>query len=320
MDMHVLYAFITALVLALFLGKIGIPMLKQLHARQSIREDGPKAHLAKAGTPTMGGIFILLAMVVTVLIYSPWSTMMWILLFLLLGHGLLGFSDDFIKSVKKRNLGLTAKQKFAGQIFMSAVFCYIATEVITLPTTLWIPLTHITIDIGYFYYLLVFVIIVGTTNAVNLTDGLDGLAAGTSAVAAIAYTVIGMLVDKPSVVIFGIALCGAVLGFLYFNANPAKVFMGDTGSLALGGAFAGMAILTKTELLLIIIGGVFVMETLSVIIQVVSFKTRGVRVFKMSPIHHHFELSGWGEQKVVTRFWLAGCICALVGLLIYSFR
>lgn len=320
MDMHVFYAFITALVLALFLGKIGIPMLKQLHARQSIREDGPKAHLAKAGTPTMGGIFILLAMVVTVLIYSPWSTMMWILLFLSLGHGLLGFSDDFIKSVKKRNLGLTAKQKFAGQIFMSAVFCYIATEVITLPTTLWIPLTHITIDIGYFYYLLVFVIIVGTTNAVNLTDGLDGLAAGTSAVAAIAYTVIGMLVDKPSVVIFGIALCGAVLGFLYFNANPAKVFMGDTGSLALGGAFAGMAILTKTELLLIIIGGVFVMETLSVIIQVVSFKTRGVRVFKMSPIHHHFELSGWGEQKVVTRFWLAGCICALVGLLIYSFR
>lgn len=320
MDMHVFYAFITALVLALFLGKIGIPMLKQLHARQSIREDGPKAHLAKAGTPTMGGIFILLAMVVTVLIYSPWSTMMWILLFLSLGHGLLGFSDDFIKSVKKRNLGLTAKQKFAGQIFMSAVFCYIATEVITLPTTLWIPLTHITIDIGYFYYLLVFVIIVGTTNAVNLTDGLDGLAAGTSAVAAIAYTVIGMLVDKPSVVIFGIALCGAVLGFLYFNANPAKVFMGDTGSLALGGAFAGMAILTKTELLLIIIGGVFVVETLSVIIQVVSFKTRGVRVFKMSPIHHHFELSGWGEQKVVTRFWLAGCICALLGLLIYSFR
>ena len=320
MDMHVLYAFITALVLALIFGKIGIPMLKQLHARQSIREDGPKAHLAKAGTPTMGGIFILLAMVITVLIYSPWSTMMWILLFLTLGHGLLGFSDDFIKSVKKRNLGLTAKQKFAGQIFMSAVFCYITTEIITLPTTLWIPLTHITIDVGYFYYLLVFIIIVGTTNAVNLTDGLDGLAAGTSAVAAIAYTVIGMLVDKPSVTIFGIALCGAVLGFLYFNANPAKVFMGDTGSLALGGAFAGMAILTKTELLLIIIGGVFVMETLSVIIQVVSFKTRGVRVFKMSPIHHHFELSGWGEQKVVTRFWMAGCVCALVGLLIYSLR
>lgn len=320
MDMHVLYAFITALVLALILGKLGIPLLKQLHARQSIREDGPKAHLAKAGTPTMGGIFILLAMVITVLIYSPWSTMMWILLFLTLGHGLLGFSDDFIKSVKKRNLGLTAKQKFAGQIFMSAVFCYIATEVITLPTTLWIPLTHITIDIGYFYYLLVFIIIVGTTNAVNLTDGLDGLAAGTSTVAAIAYTVIGMLVDKPSVTIFGIALCGAVLGFLYFNANPAKVFMGDTGSLALGGAFAGMAILTKTELLLIIIGGVFVMETLSVIIQVVSFKTRGVRVFKMSPIHHHFELSGWGEQKVVTRFWLAGCACAVVGLLIFSLR
>ncbi|WP_295788391.1 phospho-N-acetylmuramoyl-pentapeptide-transferase [uncultured Veillonella sp.] len=325
MTMQLLYTFITALVLTLLLGKIGIPMLRSLHAQQSIREEGPKAHQAKAGTPTMGGIFILLALVLAVLIFAPWTMSTWVLLFLTIGHGLLGFSDDFIKSVKKRNLGLTAKQKLLGQIIMSAIFCYIATEVMTLSTALWIPLLNISVDLGLFYYVLVFIIIVGTTNAVNLTDGLDGLAAGTSAAAAIAYTVIGMLVFQDNVAgaivsFFSIALCGAVLGFLYYNSNPAKVFMGDTGSLALGGAFAGMAILTKTELLLILIGGVFVMEALSVIIQVISFKTRGVRVFKMSPIHHHFELSGWGEQKVVTRFWLASCLCAVVGLLLFALR
>lgn len=320
MTMQLLWAFITSLVITLVLGKIGIPLLRRLHAQQSIREDGPQAHLAKAGTPTMGGLFMLLAMVISVLIFSPFHMATWVLLFLTLGHGLLGFLDDFIKSVKKRNLGLTAKQKLLGQIIMSAIFCYIATETLVVPTTVWIPLTNITLDLGWFYYVLVFVIIVGTTNAVNLTDGLDGLAAGTSAAAAIAYTVIGMLAFQTSVAFFGIVLCGAVLGFLYFNANPAKVFMGDTGSLALGGAFAGMAILTKTELLLIIIGGIFVMEALSVIIQVASFKTRGVRVFKMSPIHHHFELSGWSEQKVVSRFWLGSCVFAVIGLLMYTLR
>ena len=263
---------------------------------------------------------MLLAMVVTVWVFAPFQMATWVLLFLTLGHGLLGFLDDFIKSVKKRNLGLTAKQKLLGQIIMSAVFCYIATEVMVIPTTVWIPFVNTTFDLGMMYYVLVFIIIVGTTNAVNLTDGLDGLAAGTSAAAAIAYTVIGMIALQPSVSFFGIALCGAVIGFLYFNSNPAKVFMGDTGSLALGGAFAGMAILTKTELLLIIIGGIFVMEALSVIIQVVSFKTRGVRVFKMSPIHHHFELSGWSEQKVVSRFWLGSCMFAVCGLLIYVMR
>ncbi|MBS4913749.1 MAG: phospho-N-acetylmuramoyl-pentapeptide-transferase [Veillonella sp.] len=325
MTMQLLYTFITALVISLILGKIGIPMLRSLHAQQSIREEGPKAHLSKAGTPTMGGIFILLALIVSVLIFSPWNTSTWVLIFLTIGHGLLGFSDDFIKSVKKRNLGLTAKQKLLGQIIMSAIFCYIATEVMTVSTALWIPIVNTTVDLGFFYYVLVFIIIVGTTNAVNLTDGLDGLAAGTSAAAAIAYTVIGMILYPENgagagVSFFSIALCGAVLGFLYYNSNPAKVFMGDTGSLALGGAFAGMAILTKTELLLILIGGVFVMEALSVIIQVVSFKTRGVRVFKMSPIHHHFELSGWSEQKVVVRFWLASCLCAVLGLLVFAIR
>lgn len=314
------YTFVVAIVLMLILGKIGIPMLRSLHAQQSIRDEGPKAHQAKSGTPTMGGIFIMLAMTITVLIFSPWSITTAILLFLTLGHGLLGFLDDFIKSVKKRNLGLTAKQKFLGQLIMAAIFCYVAVEVLILPTTLWIPFINTTINLGMGYYVLVFLIIVGTTNAVNLTDGLDGLAAGTSAIAAITFAVVGLLVNNGSVAYFGVALCGAALGFLYYNANPAKVFMGDTGSLALGGAFAGMAIMTKSELVLIIIGGIFVMEALSVIIQVVSFKTRGVRVFKMSPIHHHFELSGWGEQKVVTTFWCGGAVCALVGLALILFR
>lgn len=317
MILQLIYTFIFTLVVTVVLGHFGIPMLRRLHAQQSIREEGPKNHQAKAGTPTMGGLFMMLALIIGVLFMAPLSITTGILLFLTLGHALLGFSDDFIKAVKKRNLGLTAKQKLAGQLVMAAIFCYIATEYITLPTTVWIPFVDTTVDIGAFYYLLVFIVIVGTTNAVNLTDGLDGLAAGTGAIAAISYAVIGLLAGLPSVAFYGVALCGAALGFLYYNMNPAKVFMGDTGSLALGGAFAGMAIMTKTELLLVIIGGIFVMEALSVIIQVASFKTRGVRVFKMSPIHHHFELSGWGEQKVVTRFWLGGCICAIIGLAVY---
>jgi len=310
----VLIAFAVSLLITLVLGKIGIPLLKSLHAQQSIREEGPESHQAKAGTPTMGGLFMIAALTVGVIIFSPWNATTGVLLFLTLGHCFLGFFDDFVKSVKKRNLGLTAKQKLLGQFIMAAVFCYIATEYIIVPTTLWIPLVDVTINIGWLYYILVFFIVVGTTNAVNLTDGLDGLASGTAAVAAAAYSVIGLVLDKPEIAYFGALVCAVCLGFLYFNINPAKVFMGDTGSLALGGAFAGMAIMTKTELVLVVIGGVFVMEALSVIIQVISFKTRGVRVFKMSPIHHHFELSGWSEQKVVNRFWFAGAVLAVIGL------
>jgi len=317
---EMLFTLALSVVTMLLLGKFGIPMLKQLHAQQSIRDEGPEAHQAKSGTPTMGGIFILLSITLTVLMTAPFTISTAILLFLTLGHGVLGFLDDFIKAVKKRNLGLTAKQKLLGQLLMSAIFCYIAIEVVALPTTVWVPLVNITIDLGILYYVLVFLIIVGTTNAVNLTDGLDGLATGTSAIASIAFAVIGLLSNSVSVAYFAIALCGAALGFLFYNANPAKVFMGDTGSLALGGAFAGMAILTKSELLLVIIGGIFVMEALSVIIQVVSFKTRGVRVFKMSPIHHHFELSGWGEKKVVSTFWLGGAVCAVSGLLLFLLK
>ncbi len=298
-------------------------MLKSLHAQQSIREEGPESHQAKAGTPTMGGAFMMVALTIGVAIFAPWNVATGMLLFLTLGHCLLGFFDDFVKAVKKRNLGLTAKQKLLGQFILAAIFCYFITEIMVIPTTLWIPVVDAHIQLGFAYYILAFLIIVGATNAVNLTDGLDGLASGTSAVAAIAFSVIGLMIYSTessvvaeSVAFFGSIVTAVCLGFLVFNINPAKVFMGDTGSLALGGAFAGMAILTKTELLLVVIGGIFVMEALSVIIQVISFKTRGVRVFKMSPIHHHFELSGWSEQTVVNRFWFGGAVLAILGVIL----
>lgn len=320
MNMDYAVAFGLALVSTLAFGKIGIPLLQRLKAQQSIREDGPQAHLAKAGTPTMGGLFMMLALVVTVCIVPPYSVTLWMLLFLTLGHGALGFSDDFIKAVKRRNLGLTAKQKLLGQAVLAIIFCYISIAYAALPTTLWIPLVDITVDLGYAYYVLAFIIILGTTNAVNLTDGLDGLATGISAIAGAAFAVVGLLVGSLSVTFFGIIVSAVCLGFLYFNANPAKVFMGDTGSLALGGAFAGMAIATKTELLLILIGFVFVVEALSVILQVASFKTRGVRIFRMSPIHHHFELGGWSERKVVYVFWAVSLVMALLGIALLSMK
>lgn len=320
MNMDYAVAFGLALVSTLVFGKIGIPLLQRLKAQQSIREDGPQAHLAKAGTPTMGGLFMMLALVITVCIVPPYSVTLWMLLFLTLGHGALGFSDDFIKAVKHRNLGLTAKQKLLGQAVLAVIFCYISIAYAALPTTLWIPLVDSTVDLGYAYYILAFIIILGTTNAVNLTDGLDGLATGISAIAGAAYAVVGLLVGSLSVTFFGIIVSAVCLGFLYFNANPAKVFMGDTGSLALGGAFAGMAIATKTELLLIVIGFVFVVEALSVILQVASFKTRGVRIFRMSPIHHHFELGGWSERKVVYVFWSVSLVMALLGIALLSMK
>ena len=320
MNMDYALAFGLALVSTLVFGKIGIPLLQRLKAQQSIREDGPQAHLAKAGTPTMGGLFMMLALVITVCIVPPYSVTLWMLLFLTLGHGALGFSDDFIKAVKRRNLGLTAKQKLLGQAVLAVVFCYISIAYAALPTTLWIPLVDTTVDLGYAYYALAFIIILGTTNAVNLTDGLDGLATGISAIAGAAFAVVGLLVGSLSVTFFGIVVSAVCLGFLYFNANPAKVFMGDTGSLALGGAFAGMAIATKTELLLIVIGFVFVVEALSVILQVASFKTRGVRIFRMSPIHHHFELGGWSERKVVYVFWAVSLVTALLGIALLSMK
>lgn len=306
--------FVVSLVVGLALGPLVIKKLKEFHARQEEREEGPESHKYKAGTPTMGGILILFALTVSVFLFNRAEPSKLMALFLTLGNGLIGFADDSIKAVKKRNLGLTAKQKLAGQAVISGIFCIALKVFADMPTTVWIPFTDITVDLGMAYYLFVFLIIVGATNAVNLTDGLDGLAAGSSAITAVAYVVISVALGYGGIAVFGAALAGACLGFLFYNQHPAKMFMGDTGSLALGGGMAAMAILTKTELLLVIAGGLYVLEALSVILQVISFKTRGVRIFKMSPVHHHFELSGWSEVKVVTVFWLFSALVAIIAI------
>ncbi len=311
-----IFSFVVSLVIGLVFGPLVIKELKKFHARQSEREEGPQSHKYKAGTPTMGGILILAALTISCLIFDPMDLRKGLALFLALGHGVIGFLDDSIKAIKHRNLGLTAKQKLAGQFVMAAIFCYILDAFLHFPMTLWIPFTSITVDLGMFYYLFVFIMIVGTSNAVNLTDGLDGLAAGSCAITSVAYVVIAVALGYTHFAIFGTALTGACLGFLFYNQHPAKMFMGDTGSLALGGALAAMAILTKTEMLLILAGGLYVIEALSVIIQVISFKTRGVRVFKMSPIHHHFELSGWSEVKVVTVFWSFSALMAILSIIV----
>nr|MCR5559819.1 phospho-N-acetylmuramoyl-pentapeptide-transferase [Schwartzia sp. (in: firmicutes)] len=284
-----------SLVIVLIMGPFVIPKLHKLKFGQSIRDEGPKSHQKKSGTPTMGGLMIVAAVTAASLLTSGGNTAVLLAVFVMLGHAVIGFVDDYIKVVKKRNLGLKAKQKLAGQIIMAVVVTYIGTNWLGMTTDLWIPFVSHTVDLSIGYYVLVFFVLVGTTNAVNLTDGLDGLAAGTVAVAAAAYAVVCMWFGKVELAAFCAAVTAACVGFLRFNAHPAKVFMGDTGSLALGGAVAAAAILTKTELLLVLIGGVFVAEALSVIIQVISFQTTGKRVFLMSPLHHHFELKGWPE-------------------------
>ncbi|MFC4076533.1 phospho-N-acetylmuramoyl-pentapeptide-transferase [Salinithrix halophila] len=316
------------------LGPFAIPILRRLKFGQAIRDEGPEAHRKKSGTPTMGGAIFLTATVLTAI---PLGSILlaekrniglsdlFFLLFATLGYGILGFLDDYIKVVMKRNLGLTAKQKLLGQLFIGLVLFWVLWEVRVIGgtykaiSTIGVPGTDIHIALNWMYLPLLVVIMIAASNAVNLTDGLDGLAAGTAAIAYGAYAVIGMVQSNPNVVIFSVAVVGALLAFLVFNAHPAKVFMGDTGSLALGGGLAALAVITKTELLLPIIGGVFVIETLSVITQVGSVKLRGKRIFRMSPIHHHFELVGWSEWRVVTTFWMAGFLLAGLGIFLEVF-
>ena len=316
MESNYLIYLVEAVAVTVLAGLTGIPLLKKLKARQSIRAEGPKSHRAKSGTPTMGGLFMLLALVLVVgfnKIIDP--SVLW-LLFLTLGHGLLGFLDDFIKAEKKRNLGLTAKQKMLGQIILAVLFCWGVVDTLHLPYSIAIPFTQIDISIGYFYYPFVVLVIVGASNAVNLTDGLDGLASGCCVISFIAYAVFCYMTGFHDLGYFITILAGSCIGFLFFNYHPAKVFMGDTGSLALGGAIAGISVMTRTELLLVFLGLIFVLEALSVIIQVASFKLTGKRVFKMSPIHHHFELSGWSEVKVVWVFWIFEGLAACLSLLL----
>ena len=300
--------------IVLILAPLTIPMLHKLKFGQSIREEGPASHQKKSGTPTMGGLFLIAAIVIATVIKAPMSTEIILALFIMVGHWILGFLDDYIKVVKKRNLGLKAKQKLLGQIIIAIITMTIATEMLNIRTTIWLPFAESELNLGVLYYALVLFVIVGASNAVNLTDGLDGLASGNMAIAASCYAIVCLLTGHNDLAIFCAAIVGACIGFLRFNFHPAKIFMGDTGSLALGGAFAAVGILTHTEILLAVIGFIFVCEALSVIIQVISFQTTGKRVFKMSPIHHHFELSGWKETKVVFVFWSVGLICGVIGL------
>ena len=304
MEINYLIYLLEASFVTIALGLVGVPLLKRLKARQSIRMEGPKSHRIKSGTPTMGGLFMLIALIIVILfnkLFDP--AVLWIL-FLTLGHGFLGFLDDFIKAEKKRNLGLTAKQKMIGQVILAMIFCWGSVNTLGLSYSIAIPFTSMDFYIGWLYYPFALLVIVGASNAVNLTDGLDGLAAGCCVISFSAYALYCYIIGFSNLGYFIIILAGACAGFLFFNYHPAKVFMGDTGSLALGGAIAGISVMTRTELLLVFLGLIFVLEALSVIIQVISFKTTGKRVFKMSPLHHHFELSGWSELRVVWSFWI----------------
>lgn len=305
--------------ITVLLSPIFIPFLRRLKFGQSIREEGPKSHQKKSGTPTMGGIMILLSIIITSLVmaskFAGPTSRTYMLIIVTAGFGLLGFLDDFIKVAMKRNLGLTSKQKLLGQIIISVIF-YLLYRRNEMPSELGLPFTDYSIDLGWFYLVFVIFWLVGFSNAVNLTDGLDGLVSGTAAIAFGAFAVLAWSQSQFELSIFSVAVVGAVLGFLVFNAHPAKVFMGDTGSLALGGAIAALSILIGQELLLLVIGGVFVIETLSVILQVISFKTTGRRIFKMSPLHHHYELSGWSEWRVVVTFWSVGLLFAILGIYI----
>ncbi len=330
MDIRIfLIPIVVAFGLGVILGPVVIPVLRRLKFGQSIREEGPKGHLKKAGTPTMGGTIFLLAIVLTAIPLSNFMTKgiinadLFFLTFATIGYGILGFLDDYIKVVLKRNLGLTARQKLFGQLFIGLVLFWVLLEVRVTPTSyiysVSLPGTDVVWHLNWLYLPLLLLLMIGFSNATNLTDGLDGLAAGTAAIAYGAYAVIGLYQSNYTVTVFAAAVAGALLGFLVFNAHPAKVFMGDTGSLALGGGLAALAVITKTELLLLIIGGVFVIETLSVMLQVASFKLRGKRIFRMSPLHHHFELVGWSEWRVVATFWGIGFICAAIGVYLEVF-
>lgn len=307
---------VTAFIVCALIGPVLIPYLHKLKFGQSIRECGPTSHMAKSGTPTMGGLMMLAALLVA-LLWGNFTPHVIIALVLTVGHAVIGFIDDYIKVVMKRNLGLTAKQKFLLQFILAGAYVYFA-ETHIRNTELWVPGINAVIDLGWGYYVLAFLLLVGTTNAVNLTDGLDGLVSFVSLPVTMVFAFIAYMQGMLDLSGFSLGLTGACLGFLLFNRHPARVFMGDTGSLALGGAIAALALLTRTELLLVIVGGIYVAEALSVIIQVTYFRfSGGKRIFRMSPLHHHFELGGWPEVKVVRVFTAVSCVLSVIGLCLW---
>ncbi len=305
---------VAGLLLSLALSPIAIPFLKKLKFGQTIRDEGPKSHQAKSGTPTMGGIVIIVAALSASIVFSRRNSEFAIIAASFLGFGLIGFLDDYIKVVLKRNLGLRAWQKIALQLGLSLFLTIFSMR--SVGSDVLVPFTGVFIDLGWFYVPFMIFVVLAFVNAVNLTDGLDGLASGVSIFSFVVFIAMGMLFSQETVSIFAAALTGALIGFLKVNYHPAKVFMGDTGSMALGGALSAMILVTRSPLVMLIAGAVFVLESLSVVMQVLYFKaTKGKRIFKMTPIHHHFELSGWDEVKVVQRFWMASAVFAFVGIL-----
>jgi len=331
LSFRLIYAALTAFALVFVLAPLVIRELQSHGVGQRIREDGPSRHHVKGGTPTMGGILILFAVIISTLLWTDLtSRYVWLAIFAMLGFGAVGFWDDYLKTVRGKNQGLTALQKVIAQAVVALGIGVLFYSLPAYSTKLSVPFFKaFSPDIGLFYIPFAILVIVGASNAVNLTDGLDGLAIGPVVVAALAYTVVAYvsghrvfadyllipyIEGSGELAIFTAAIFGASLGFLWFNTYPASVFMGDVGSLPLGAALGTVAVISKHELLLLLVGGVFVLEALSVIFQVASFKSRGKRVFLMAPIHHHFELKGWEEPKVVVRLWIIAVLLALFSL------
>lgn len=330
---QVFLAVVVALVAAAVLFPLWIRLLRVRNIGQQVRADGPQGHLVKQGTPTMGGVLILLIVSATYVAMGNYGRRSILALAVALLCGLLGFVDDWAKVAHERSLGLTPRAKLFWQALVAVSFCILAVNWAGVTPDVSVPLTSVSFDLGVFtstyevagfawhipwlYVLFVFVMIAGESNAVNLTDGLDGLAAGTVTIVMMAYAGIAFRQNRLEVALFAAAVAGACIGFLWYNSFPADIFMGDTGSLGLGAAVAALAVVTKTELLLILVGGIYLIEILSVVVQVTSFKLTGKRVLRMAPIHHHFEMLGWSETKIMVRFWIVTGIFAGAGFALY---
>jgi phospho-N-acetylmuramoyl-pentapeptide-transferase len=308
-----------ALLICIFLGPKFIELLREREFGQQIREEGPEAHHGKAGTPTMGGLVLFLSVSVPFLILSDYRAASLAVFGTALASAGLGFADDWVKLQKRRSLGISGRTKLVVQALMAIALWVFVSEYVGLEDTLRLRIVDASIDLGVAYPLLIFLVLAGATNGVNLTDGLDGLAAGCCAIVLLAFTAMTFITQgQKDLALLSACLVGACVGFLWFNSFPAAVFMGDTGSLGLGGAIAALAVLTKTEVLLLIIGGIFVIEALSVAIQVFAFQRFRKRVFLMAPIHHHFELLAWSETKIILRFWIVAAVCSAIGFTLYQ--
>lgn len=307
-----------AIVTTVLMGPIMIPFLTRLKVGQSIREDGPQRHLLKAGTPTMGGVMIVTSVMVAAFLLVGSSAEAVTAVLVMLAFGAVGFWDDYIKVVLKRSLGLRAREKLGLQLLIGFAFALLLIYYFQRGTAVVVPFLGYEWELGWAYIPFIVTVLIATTNTVNLTDGLDGLAAGVTFFVAVAFGLVALMTSHYELAVFCGALAGGCLGFLVFNRYPARVFMGDTGSMALGGAVAAAAALTRSELFLLLIGGVYVLEGISVIMQVVSFQTTGKRILLMAPLHHHFELKGWPEKKVVRFFWFLSLLLVMIGL--YGYR